>query len=217
MPIQIGEDPPPEPTLAEKIAPWLRRTLIGGCLVWICFSMQTALEDTRSHTIKVMYPLLLGYEKITVPQPGFDPARAVWAPVSQAFPVSNGAVLFVKAGDTVYAVKLLRQTIKPEQADYAWLKVGSADPAVKATAQPLPGGIVLPGITVQWSGKGNGAGYLYLDDAFIWNKTPPFTIGVPFQSGELENFRKGVPTGVHFESVPWKIEESDAEEIVPAP
>ena len=215
MPIQIGDDPPPPPTLAERLAPWLRRILIGGCLIWICFSVQTSFEDTRSHTIKVTYPLLMNYEKISAPQPAFDPRNAVWVPVKTAFLVPDGAILFVKTGETTYAIKLLHQTIKPEQSDYEYLKVGSTEPAVKGTAQTLPGGIALPGQTIAWSARSDGAGYLYLDDAYIWNKPSRYTVGVPFQSGGLEHFRQAIPPNVHFESVPWKIEDAAAAEIAP--
>jgi hypothetical protein len=217
MPIQIVDDPPPPPTFAEKLAPWLRRILIGGCLIWICFSIQNFLEDTRSHTIKITYPLLMNHERITAPQPGFDPQTAVWKPVTEAFPVDDGTVLFVKTGDSVYAVKLVRQTIKPEAAQYEFLKVGTSDPIVKGTAETLPGGIALPEHRVGWSGKSDGAGYLYLDDSFIWNNPPRYTIGLPFQSGDLEQFRNAVPAGVHFESLPWKVNAPTADDIIPAP
>jgi hypothetical protein len=217
MPIQIGDDPPPPPTFAEKIAPWLRRVIIGGCLVWVCFSMQDFLIDTRSHTIKISYPLLMGHEKITAPQPGFDPQKALWVPVNTAFPVADGTVLFIKTGDSVFAVKLVRQTIKPEQAQYEYLKVGAADPVVKGTAEPEPGGLILAGHRIGWTGQNDGAGYLYLDDSFIWNQPPRFTIGLPFQSGNLEPFRHALPASVHFESLPWKINAPPADDIIPAP
>jgi hypothetical protein len=215
MPIQIGEDPPPPPTFAEKLAPWLRRILIGGCLIWICFSIQQFLEDTRSHTIKISYPLLLGREKIRALQPGFDPQTAVWKPVNTAFPVADGAILFVRTGNSTYAVKIVHQTIKPEQAAYEFLKVGGTDPVVQGVAGTLPGGIALPEHHVGWSGRSDGAGFLYLDDSFIWNDPPRYTIGLPFQSGDLEPFRHAVPAGVHFESLPWKVNGA-ADDIVPA-
>jgi hypothetical protein len=123
----------------------------------------------------------------------------------------------VKIGDSVYAVKLLRQTIKPEAAEYEYLKVGATDPVVKGTAEIEPGGVSLPGHRIGWSGRSDGAGYLYLDDSFIWNDPPRYTIGVPFQSGELEQFRRAVPAGIHFESLPWKINAAPADEIISAP
>ncbi|MEJ0000589.1 MAG: hypothetical protein WDO13_16370 [Verrucomicrobiota bacterium] len=51
MPIQIGEEPE-RVSPARRLAPWLRRIIIGGFLVWIMFSIQNFLEDTRSHTIR---------------------------------------------------------------------------------------------------------------------------------------------------------------------
>jgi hypothetical protein len=217
MPIQVLDDPPPPPTLAEKLAPWLRRTLIGGCLIWICLSMQNFLEDTRTHTIKIVYPLLLNYERVTAPQPGFDPQKAEWSPVKTGFAVSDGTILFVKAGDSTYAVKLVRQTIQPEQAQYEFLKVGGTDPIVRGLAQTESGTINLPGHPLAWSGRRDGEGFLYLDDSFIWNDPPHYTIGVPFQSGDLQQFRHAVPASVHFESVPWKIANSGDTEIISAP
>jgi hypothetical protein len=217
MPIQIGEEPLPPPTRAEKLAPWLRRTLIGGCLVWICFSIQNFLEDTRSHTIKITYPLLLGREKITAPQPGFDPQKAVWRPVNTAFPVADGTVLFVKMDDSVYAVKITHQELKPERVAYAWLKVGSDAPIVNDVGETLPAGLALPEHHVGWSGRSDGLGYLYLDDSFIWNQPPRYTIGLPFLSGDLEQFRAALPPGIHFESLPWKMRSFPADGIVPVP
>jgi len=217
MPVQILEDSPPPQTLAEKYAPWMRRCLIGGCLVWICLSIQNFSEDARTHTIKITYPLLLNFERITAPQPGFDPQKAQWQPVKTAFPVPDGAIFFVKADDGIYAIKLVRQTIKPEQAQYACLKVGSADPAVTGLAQTDSGSIDLPGHHLAWSGKSDGSGFVYLDDSFIWNDPPRYTIGVPLQSGDLEQFRHAVPAAVHFESVPWKVIEPATVDIVPAP
>jgi len=217
MPVQILDDPPPERTLAEKLVPWLRRSLIGGCLVWICVSMQTFLEDARTHTIKVSYPLLGNYERITAPQPGFDPRTAQWRALSTGFAVPDGAIFFVKAGGATYAVKMLRQTIQPETAGYEFLTVGGNAPVTKAVAEGSSGGLDLPACRINWSGKSKGAGYLYLDDAFIWNKTPRFRIGVPFQSGDLEPFRKAVPTDVHFESQPWRIEAATSSETIMVP
>jgi hypothetical protein len=220
MPVQVLEDPVPEPTLAEKLAPWLRRVLIGGCLIWICFSMQTFSEDARTHTIEVTYPLLGNYARITAPQPGFDPQKAEWRPLSTGFAVPDGAVFFVKTGSATYAVRIWNQRINPELACFSYVTVGHADagpgPAA-GTVRPAPDGITLPGCTIAWSGKSDGAGYLYLDEAFIWNKPPRYTIGVPFQSGSLDPFRQAVPAGTHFESQPWKIADAPASEIIPAP
>jgi hypothetical protein len=217
MAIQIGDDPPPPPTLAEKLAPWLRRGIIGGCLLWFCVSMQNFYVDARSHTIKVVYPLLLSHDRITSLQPGFDPDKAVWKPVSTGFPVADGTVILIKTGDATYAVKLVRQTIKPERAEYEYVKVDSSVPATTGVAETSPGGIDLPGAHIDWTGKRDGAGFLYLGDEFIWSKPPRFSIGVPLQTGDLEQFRSAVPPGVHFESVPWKIAAPGAEEIVPIP
>jgi hypothetical protein len=212
MAIQIGDEPERR-TPAEKIAPWLRRVIIGGGLVWIMFSMENYYEDARSHTIKVVYPLLLSRESITSLQPGYDPHKAVWKPLQTGFPVRDGTILFVKTGGSIYAVKLLHQKVSPEGADYEYLKVGSPDPVVKGTAETYPDGIALPGRRIGWSGKHDGTGYLYLDDAFIRNQPPSFTIGVPFQTGDLEQFRQAIPPNVHFESVPWKIIEPSPDEI----
>jgi hypothetical protein len=217
MPIQIGDDPEPPPTLAKKLAPWLRRTLIGGCLIWVCFSMQTFLEDTRTHTIKVVYPLLMDHEAITAPQPGFDPKLAVWKPAASAFPVSDGAVVFIQVDGATYAAKIGRETIQPENITYAWLKIGSRDPVVEGSSHEFPDGLKLPTCTVPWSAHRDGDGFLYLDDAFMSGRDSRYTVGVPFATGELESFRAAVPPGTHFESVPWKIAPAPTEDIIPAP
>lgn len=216
MPIQLFDEAP-QKTTAEKLAPWLRRIIIGGTLVWICISMQTFSEDTRTHTIKITYPLLGNHERITRLEPGYDPEKARWAPVSQAFPVADGTVFFVKTGDAVYAVKIGGQNVAPEQANYAYLKVGDDKPGVvTGVAKPLPYGVELPGLTLPWTGHHNGTGFLYLDDAFIWNKPGRYEIGVPFQGGDLEQFRKAIPANVHFESAPWKIVPPETFDLVPA-
>jgi hypothetical protein len=210
------DDDVERPTTAEKIAPWIRRVVIGGALVWICVSLQNFYEDTRTHTIKVVYPLLLSSEKITHHEPNFDPQKAVWQPVQTAVPVLDGQVVFVKEGSVVYAVQFVRQTIRPEKLSYAWLKVGDPAPVVSGTAETYPDGVRLPDVKLAWSGKGDGAGYVYLDDAFMWDRLPRYMLGVPFQAGDLEQFRRALPAGTRFQSQPWKIAPSAvAEEIVP--
>ncbi|MEJ0000590.1 MAG: hypothetical protein WDO13_16375 [Verrucomicrobiota bacterium] len=159
----------------------------------------------------------MDHEKITLRGAGYDPQKAVWKPVAAGFPVADGTIFFVKMGGAVYAVKLVHQTAEPERAEYAWLAVGGTAPVVTGVAQTLPGGIALPGHMVGWSGKGNGAGYVYLDDGFIWNQPPRYTIGVPFQSATSSSFRTAVPAGTHFESLPWNIPAADDDAVVPAP
>ena len=205
MPGQTFYTPPTNHTLGGKLTPWLGRALVVGFLIWVCLSIQDFSEDVHSHTIKISYPLLFNYERITAPQPAFDPHAAEWQPVKTSFPVNDGAIFFVKASDGTYAVKLMHQTIKPEQGSYAYLKVGSSDPGAQGLAQTESGSIDLPNHQLTWSGRSDGSGYVYLDDSFIWNDPPRFTIGVPLQSGDLEQFRHTLPATIHFESVPWKV------------
>jgi hypothetical protein len=218
MPVQTHNDPPTNRTLASKLTPWLGRGLVVGVLIWVCLSIEDFSKDVHSHTIKISYPLLLNYERITAPQPGFDPHAAEWQPVKTSFPVNDGAIFFVKANDATYAVKLTRQTIKPEQGAYAYLKVGSTDPIAQGLAHTESGSIDLPkNLQLTWSGRSDGSGYVYLDDSFIWNDPPHFTIGVPLQSGDLEQFRHTLPATIHFESVPWKVIEPDVANATTSP
>src|SRR5262245_4504260 len=110
VPIQLGEEPPPPPTLAETLAPWIRRTLMGGCLVWICLTFSLDSEDARTHTIKATYPLFGNYEKIIRLEPGFDPKLAQWGWVKTTFSVTDGNILFVKTHDAVFALKIVHQS-----------------------------------------------------------------------------------------------------------
>ena len=217
MPIQIG-DQPERVSRLEKFAPWLRRILIGGCLVWASVSIQNYYEDTVSHTIKETYPLLMGHERITSLTPAYDPRKARWKPVETAVPVADDQIFFIKTASGIYAVKISDQQSAPEKGEYEYLKVGDTAPAVKAVTGEYPGGITLPDCKVGWSGpvKRPGIGFLYLDNGFIWNKPPPFKIGVPFQTGNLESYRNKIPANIHFESVPWKIQNSDDDLIIPA-
>jgi hypothetical protein len=215
MAIQIGEQPERVSRL-EKWAPWIRRVLIIGCLIWAAFSIQNFSEDEISHTIKASYPLLMGYERIVSRTPDFDPAKARWKAVETAVPVIDDQIVFIRTGGAVYAVQISGQTAHPERAQYAYLQAGGSAPVVHAGTGEFPDSIELPGCKIGWSGRANGQGFIYLDDAFIWGKPSRFEVGVPFQKGALEKYRKTVPTEVHFETVPWKVKSADNEEMIPA-
>ena len=134
-----------------------------------------------------------------------------------AVPVADDQIFFIKTASGIYAVKISDQQSAPEKGEYEYLKVGDTAPTVKAATGEYPGGITLPDCKVGWSGpvKRPGIGFLYLDNGFIWNKPPPFKIGVPFQTGNLESYRKGIPADVHFESVPWKIQDAGEIQTIP--
>jgi hypothetical protein len=134
-----------------------------------------------------------------------DPEPDAHRPSLQACPTTlhDGDIVFIRAGKSIYAVKILAQfNFIPEQAAYAYLKIGTDSPVViTKTRRAFPGGFRLDGVVVPWSIKTLGEGFIYLT-ASHGGLPPDYEIGLPFYHGEVETFRKAVPPGVTFQSLP---------------
>jgi hypothetical protein len=122
--------------------------------------------------------------------------------------LKDGDIFYVKHASTIYVVRVLKQTIGPGGgAEYEYLKIGEkgADPKIGFTIG-FPVGIRLNNITVAWSAKEVGYGYLYLTKS-LGGLPPRYDIVVPFFHGSIQDFRQRVPSGVkfqHLEGTDWK-------------
>jgi hypothetical protein len=117
----------------------------------------------------------------------------------------DGDIVFIKRyrNNSVYAVKILHQTLVPERATYEYIEIGSnSSPTQATTVTPLTigSGLLIDGLRVQWSGGQIGLGYIYLTSRY-WHPAR-YEIGVPFFRGNLEDYSRKVPANIHFESVP---------------
>ncbi len=118
-------------------------------------------------------------------------------------PLKDGDIVFIKANNFVYAVKILQQLLVPEQATYQYVKLGTnSEPIEATTTAPFPdgNGLMIDSVPVAWSGSQIGQGFIYLTSRYL--HAPLYEVGVPFFRGDLKNYSQKVPANVVFESVP---------------
>ncbi len=210
MAIWIGNWVEPRPaTRGQKIFTWFFRLFILVVLLGLACAVRVYVQDQNSGAIRVSFPLLLGFGWIAFPAPNYDPAKADWGSIDNSAPLADGQVIFIRTRHAVYALKFLRQTLNPEQAEFEYLPVGTSTPSLKSVTDEKTR-IVLPDIRVEWSGHEAGSGYIYADSGFLLSRPTRYEIGVPFKHGDLETYRQAVPADVHFELPPWKIKDTIA-------
>jgi len=186
---------------------WMTRViclLVIGTYGWVAFSVRSITEDRRSHAVRVSLPLLLGYSWIATPGENYDPAEAKWGSLSTAVGVADGRIVFVRTHQGEYALRLSNQTLEPEQAKYEFVTIGEKGLVHEGIVDGLHP-IALPGRRITWSAAQTGHGFLYTSELFVFGFKNPFEFGGPFRDGDIQQFQNGLPPGVQFSSLAWKV------------